>query len=96
VADGRPAGQPREPRLVEDVGDVAHLTLDADLAVLERRDAGRLLPAVLQGIEAEVGDVGGVLRVADAEDAALVFESAGKFHPLRILASVTRISSTRV
>jgi hypothetical protein len=40
---------------------------------------------VLKGVQAEVGDVGGVLRVADAEDAALVFESAGKLHPFRIL-----------
>ena len=37
-------------------------------------DAGALLPAVLQRVEAEVGEVGGLGVPEDAEDAALVFE----------------------
>ena len=37
VADGRAARQPREPGLVEDVGDVAHLPLDVDLALRRAR-----------------------------------------------------------
>ena len=78
VADGRPAGQPREPGLVEDVGDVAHLPLDVDL----RRSSSVAIPAdswpaVLERVEAEVGEVGGVLRVADPEDAAFVAETVG-------------------
>ena len=76
VPDGRPAGQPRQPGLVEDVRDVAHLALDVDLAlVVERGDPRRLLAPVLERVEPEVGEVGGVLRVADAEDAALVVRS---------------------
>ena len=39
----------------------------------------------MESIEPEVGEVGGVLRVADAEDAALVVKPAGKFHPVNIL-----------
>ena len=85
VPDGRAARQARQARLAEDVGDVAHLPLDVDLAVLERGDAGRLLAPVLEGIEAEVGEVGGILRIADAEDAAFVGETAPIAHWKHIL-----------
>ena len=37
-------------------------------------DAGALLPAMLQRVEAEVGEVGGLGMPEDAENAALVFE----------------------
>ena len=80
VADRRLAGKAREPGLVEDVGDVAHLPLDVDLAVVERGDAGRLLAPVLEGVETEVGEVGGILRIADAEDAAFVREAGALNH----------------
>jgi hypothetical protein len=40
---------------------------------------------VLEGVEPEVREVGGILRVADAEDAALIVETPGKFHPVNIL-----------
>ncbi len=80
VADGRPAREAGEPRAVEDVGDVAHLALDVDLAAVERGDPGRLLAAVLEGVEAEVREIGGVVRVADAEDTALIREPAPVGH----------------
>ncbi len=87
VADRRPARQAREPRLAEDVGDVAHLPLDVDLPLVERRDPGRFLAAVLEGVEAEVRQVGGIVRVADAEDAAFVREAAPVRHWKAILTS---------
>jgi hypothetical protein len=40
-------------------------------------DARRLLPAVLEGVQAEVGEVGGLFAAAegpDPEDAALLLE----------------------
>src|SRR5262249_1377143 len=56
VADRGAAGQTRQARLVEHVGDVAHLALDPYFGAVERGDAGRLLAAVLEGVEAEVGE----------------------------------------
>ncbi len=47
--------------LVEDLGDQAHVLVDEDLAAVADRDAGRLLAAVLQGVEAVVGQLGDVL-----------------------------------
>ena len=76
MPDGRAARQARQARLAEDVGDVAHLPLDVDLPVLERCDAGRLLAPMLEGIEAEVSQIGRILRIADAKDAAFVGETA--------------------
>ena len=63
-------------RLVEDLGDQAHVLVDQDLPAVADRDAGRLLAAVLQGVEAEVGQLGDVLAGGpDAEDATGVLRS---------------------
>jgi hypothetical protein len=40
----------------------------------DRGDPGALLTAVLESIEAEVDEIGGIAMVQDAEDTALVFE----------------------
>ena len=45
-----------------------------ELLAVARDDAGRLLPAVLQRVQAEVGHVRGLGVAEDAEDAALVVE----------------------
>ncbi len=76
VAEGRVARQLRDAGLVEDVGDVAHVLLaeDAVRAGFERGDPGALLPAVLQGVQPEVDEVGRILVVEDAEDTALFSE----------------------
>ena len=80
MPDGRPARQARKPGFAEDVGDVAHLPLDMDLAVVEGGDPGRLLPPVLEGVKAEIREVCGVVRIADSEDAAFVPEAAPVSH----------------
>ena len=49
-------------------------------------DAGRLLPAMLQRVQPEVGDVGGLGVTVDAEDAA---------HGIGTSASETAFSTTR-
>ena len=41
-------------------------------------DAGRLLAAVLERVQAEVGEVGRLVVPEDAEDAALVVELVGQ------------------
>ncbi len=59
--------------LVEDLRDQAHVLVDQDLAAVAHRDAGRLLAAVLEGVEAEVGQLGDVLTGRpDTEDPARV------------------------
>src|SRR3954469_3324417 len=77
VADGQMPLQRVERVLVEDLRDQAHVLVDEDLLTVADRDAGRLLAPVLQGIQAEVGELGDFLaRRPDAEDAARVLRSA--------------------
>jgi hypothetical protein len=65
--------------LVEDLVDEALLAHRHDVAALGDGDACRLLPAVLEGLEGEVGEAGDIraLRV-DAEHAALVARSVAE------------------
>jgi hypothetical protein len=51
VAHCEVAAQRRQRALVEDLGDQAHVLVDQQPLPVGRRDAGRLLPAVLEGIE---------------------------------------------
>src|SRR5215213_2110493 len=76
VADGRDAGEAVEPLLVEDLGDEPHGALLPEHRAVGGDDAARLLPAVLQLVEAEVGEPRGVVVPVDAEHAALVAEAA--------------------
>ena len=70
-------------RLVEGLGDQAHVLVDEDLAAVADRDPGRLLAAVLQRVEPEVGQLGDVLaRGPDPED------SAGVLRPLLLRVQV--------
>ena len=64
-------------RLVEDLGDQTHVFEHDDLGALADRDAGRLLAAVLQGVDAEVRELGHFLVGGpDSEDAACVLGAA--------------------
>ena len=54
VADREMTVERREPALVEHLRDEAHVLDDGDRLAVAHRDAGRLLPAVLQRVEAEV------------------------------------------
>ena len=57
--------------LVEDLGDQPHLLVHHDAAAVADRDARGLLPAVLQRVQAVVGELGHVLvRGPDTEHAA--------------------------
>ena len=71
MADGQVALEGRQLALVEGVGDQAHVLDDGDGVAVADRHASRLLAAVLQGVEAEVGQLGdGVAGGVDPEDAA--------------------------
>ena len=63
-------GRSVEPVGGEDVVDVAHLPHAAQLVAVGGDDAGRLLPAVLEGVQAEVGEVRRFRVSEDADDPA--------------------------
>ena len=73
VADRHVALQRPQLLLVEDLGDEARVAQRGDVPALAGGDPGRLLAAVLQRVEAEVGEPGDVVagRVY-AEDPAFV------------------------
>ena len=75
MADGVLAAEALEHLLVEHLADQAEVLDDRDLAVVGHGDAGALLAAVLQGVEAEEGQARDVEpRRVDAEDATAVVE----------------------
>ena len=73
VADRHVALQRPQLLLVEDLGDEAAVAQGGDVAALAGGDPGRLLAAVLQRVEAEVGEAGDVVPgCVYAEDPAFV------------------------
>ncbi|MPM63467.1 hypothetical protein SDC9_110347 [bioreactor metagenome] len=73
VADGEVTGQRVQGALVEHLRDQAHVLEHHDPLAVRDGDAGRFLAAVLQGVEAVVGELGHVLpRRPHAEHAALI------------------------
>ena len=71
VADGEVALERGEAALVEHLRDQPHVLRHGDGLAVAHRDAGRLLAPVLEGVEAEVGEVGdGLTGRVHAEHAA--------------------------
>ena len=58
----------------EDVRHMPHGLVAVDLAAVAGADAGALLPAMLQRVEAEVGQLGRFGMAVDGDHAALVVE----------------------
>ncbi len=61
VADGDMAGQPFKVLFTECLCDQAHRGVKEHVPAVRRSDAGRLLPAVLQGEETKISDIGDIL-----------------------------------
>src|SRR5262245_33810741 len=74
VTDGAMPGQPSQALRAEHVGHPAHGLLDVELLAVGGRDTRGLLPAMLEGVETEVGDVGRFRMIPDAEHATFVVE----------------------
>ena len=72
VADGHRPVQFPQLALVDRVGHQAHPGHAAERLAVGGADSGGLLSAVLLGVESEVGELGGVRVVRDAEEAAVV------------------------
>ena len=74
VSRGRPARQPFQLVVAEDLGDVPHAPFLVEVRPVGGDDARRLLAPMLQGVESQVGVPGRLGVGGDAEDAALVVE----------------------
>ena len=78
VADRGGAGQAVDHLAAgEVVADQAHAALGVEALAVEGDDAGGLLAAVLERVQAERGDGGGVRMAEDAEHAALFAQPVG-------------------
>ena len=76
MADGEVPAQAAEGGLVEDLADQAEVLVDDDGGAVGHRDPGRLLTAVLEGVQAEIGQLRDLLpRRPDTEDATGVLGS---------------------
>ena len=76
MADGGRAGQPLDRRGAgEMIADEAEPPLRVEPRAVERYDAGRLLAPVLQGVQPERGDRGGVGMSENAEHPALLVQA---------------------
>ena len=76
MPDREVALERREAALVEHLRDEPHVLHDGDRLAVAHGDAGGLLAAVLQRVQAEVGEVGdGCAGRVHAEDAAGVVGS---------------------
>lgn len=76
VADGHVAAQRSELLLVEDLGNQAVALDAAERAVVHGHDSGALLSAMLQCVEAVIGQRRGIGHPEDAEHAALLMQLA--------------------
>jgi hypothetical protein len=71
VANGDFAGEAAQDFGSEQVCDAAHTPEIVNLAPVAGDDAGAFLASMLEGVEAEIGNVGGLGMPIDGEDAAL-------------------------
>ena len=74
MSDGKLARQVRQRRRREDVRHVAHRLVTVDLPAIARRDSGAFLTAVLQRVQAQIGEVRRLRMTIDGDDAALFVE----------------------
>lgn len=72
MADGEAAGELVKLGLVEDVGDEADAGDGLEDVVVNGYDSGAFLAAVLERVEGEVAETGGLGVAVDAYDAALL------------------------
>ena len=83
MANGQIAGQALEHLLVKDLAHQAHVLVQANLGPLESRNPSRFLAPVLQGVEAEIGEVGH--RLARGQHGKHSTGFFGLIRPFRLL-----------
>ena len=72
MAGGQVAREALQGAFAEDVGNQTHILVNQNFLSIADDNAGALLAAVLEGIEAEVNELGGVLVTENPADAALM------------------------
>ena len=70
MAYRRASWKPFKPLFVEDIGNQAHRLFEVKGLAVGGADAGPFLAPVLQGVKAQIGEVGCFGMAEDAEDAA--------------------------
>ncbi len=81
VSDGKRAGDAGQRVGVEDVGDQPHGFVQLERLAVGSNDAGRLLPAMLQGIQAQVSQLGGFRVTIERHHATFFTQLIGQdFH----------------
>src|SRR5439155_5344953 len=73
MPDGHLADQVVQHVSIENLRDQTHALKLAELPAVTSDDAGAFLPAVLEGVETVVGQLGGVRVTVDAEHATVMF-----------------------
>ena len=97
VADRHVALERPQLLLVEDLGDEPRVPHGGDVAALAGRDPGRLLAAMLERVETEVGETGDVMPWGvDAEDAAFLARTISVDHWRRVATREDRDDRVRV
>ena len=77
VSDGHVAGQPLEHRFRVNVSHKPHRLFQAEMLTVRGHDPGPLLPAMLERVEPQVGQIGSLLVAIDAEHCALIVKLVG-------------------
>ena len=88
VPDRDVTGKRLQRLFVERLGDLPHRARDAKLLAVGGGNAGALLAAMLERVEAKVGEVGGLGMSEDSKNTTLVF----KWHFLAPPALVSRVT----
>src|SRR5439155_22910730 len=74
VSDGRGPFEGVDHFLSKNLGDVAHAFVADDLVSIGCSDSGALLPAMLESMEAKIGELGRFGVSLDGEDSTMVVE----------------------
>ena len=68
MTGGQMAGKALQGAFVEDIGNQSHLLVDQDFFAVTGNNAGTFLAAVLEGVEAKIDELGGILVTENPAD----------------------------
>src|SRR6185312_8466896 len=94
MSDGNVAGEASKRFLSEDIGDKSHGLVHLQASAVRRNDACGLLPAVLQLMQSEVGERGGLGVRVYGHHTTFVFEFVATLHTARHLLSLENYQRT--
>ena len=72
MTDSQVARETLQNALAKDIGNKSHLLMDDDFFAITGNNSGTFLASVLEGIQAEIGELGGILVAKDSADAAFM------------------------